>query len=573
MVEQKVQRRLAAILAADVVGYSRLMQADEGGTLAALKSRRTGILQPLVSKHHGRIVKVMGDGWLVEFASAVEAVGCAVALQEAMAAANEGAEERRRIVLRIGINLGDVMVEGGDLYGDGVNIAARLEAIAEPGGISVSGKIREEAEGKIACEFVDLGEQTLKNIASPVRVYRVRTATSAAPVELQADTRKPSIAVLPFLDLGGTAEQQYLGDGIAEDIITELSRYRELLVIAGNSSFQFRDKAADTKRIGRELGAEYLVEGGVRKVGERIRITVQLVEAATGAHLWAEKFDRRREDIFEIQDEVSQTIAATLVGRVVYSGPAKARRKPTSQWAAYECYLQGWYHCERYEVEEAIRLLNRAIELDPDYAQAYALLADCELVRYFVDADKRKRDKALAYAQKALALDPDDGVSQGLMGFIQMYFRNFDLAEAHLRKARELNPNSVVRIAMQAEWLTLVGRAQEALEVLDSAGRRDLFREPSFYQVRAMALFGLERYEDVVRNFYDIATPQHYDNFLLAAALAQLGRLREAEAAKQNTLSLSPGFSISMFTAFDFYKNPEDQQRVIAGLRKAGFPE
>ena len=226
----------------------------------------------------------------------------------------------------------------------------------------------------------------------------------------------------------------------------------------------------------------------MRTVGERIRITAQLIEAATGAISGLSDIDRRREDIFEIQDEVSQTIAATLVGRVVHSGAAKARRKPTGQWAAYECYLQGWDHSGRFEVDAAIRLLNRAIELDPDYAQAHALLADCEMVRYFGDADKRKRDKALAYAQKALALDPDDGVSQGVMGFIQMYFRNFDLAEAHLRKAMELNPNSVVRIVMHAEWLTLAGRAQEALEESDSAGRRDLFKEPSFYQVRAMAL-------------------------------------------------------------------------------------
>src|SRR5882724_1906419 len=333
-----MERRLAAILAADVVGYSRLMEQNEAGTLAALKERRKGILQPLVAGYGGRVVKIMGDGALVEFASAVNAVACAIELQKHMASAYFSLPDDRHIVLRIGINLGDVIVEGSDLYGDGVNIAARLEALAEPGTIFVAESVFSHVRGKVSFGFDDLGEQTLKNIAEPVRVYRKISVAPSAAVSVSgksAAAPKPSIAVLPFTNLNGDATQQYLSDGITEDIITELSRYRELLVIARNSSFQYRDKSLDMKRVGRELGVEYLVEGSLRKAGNRLRITAQLIEAASGNHLWAEKYDRDIEDVFAIQDEVTKTVAATLVGRVSQSGAESARRKPTSQWAAY----------------------------------------------------------------------------------------------------------------------------------------------------------------------------------------------------------------------------------------------
>jgi adenylate cyclase len=366
MSEQAPQRRLAAILAADVVGYSRMMQVDEAGTLAALKSRRTEILQPLVSKHHGRIIKVMGDGVLIEFASAVEAVSCAVALQEAMVVANKGVQENRRIVLRIGINLGDVMVEGGDLYGDGVNIAARLEGIAGPGAVVVSDKVRSEVIGKLGLRFEDLGLHSLKNMAEPIQVYRVVGKGEMAEPSRDVPAGKPSIAVLPFTNMSADPEQQYLSDGISEDIITELSRYKELLVIARNSSFQFRDRSIDMKRVARELGVGYLVEGSLRKLGNRLRITAQLVEATSDTHLWAERYDRSVDDIFAIQDQVTQTIAATLVGRVTVSSAEMARRKPTHLWAAYDYVLQ------RTQTDRAEALLRMAIEVDPGYARAYA---------------------------------------------------------------------------------------------------------------------------------------------------------------------------------------------------------
>ncbi len=320
-------RRLAAILAADVVGYSRLMEQDEAGTLAALKERRKGILQPLVARHQGRIFKVTGDGVLVEFASAVNAVQCAVDLQQSMAAANAGQVEDRQIVLRVGVNLGDVMIEGSDLYGDGVNIAVRLETIAEPGGIIVSGTAYDQVKNKIKAGFDDAGSQSLKNIAEPVRAYRVADTAAVAVSAHKPGADKPSIAVLPFANMSGDPEQQYFSDGITEDIITELARYRSLFVIARNSSFQFRGPSVDMAAVRRRLGVRYIVEGSVRRSGNRLRVTAQLIDAATETHLWAERYDRDVRDVFAVQDEVARTLAPATAPR------GRRRRMSRSIWS------------------------------------------------------------------------------------------------------------------------------------------------------------------------------------------------------------------------------------------------
>jgi TolB-like protein/class 3 adenylate cyclase len=578
MPEQAPQRRLAAILAADVVGYSRKMQADEAGTLAALKSRRAEILQPLVSKHHGRIIKVMGDGVLVEFASAVGAVSCAVALQEAMAVANEGAEESRRVVLRMGINLGDVMVEGGDLYGDGVNIAARLEGIAEPGSICVSAKVREEVAGKVSCQFVDLGEQMLKNIAQPHRVYMVSSAGTmpgqpASTAVQAAGGRQPSIAVLPLTNMSGDPEQQYLSDGITEDLITELSRYHELLVIARNSSFQFRDKSIDMKRVGRELGAEYLVEGSLRKAGNRLRVTVQLIETAAGAHLWAEKYDRDLADVFAIQDEVAQTVAAALVGRVSQSRAESARRKPTAQWAAYDCFLQALDYKNQYKLDAAIALLQRALALDSRYAQAHAQLANCYTEKFYLDAQGSTLTTALSHAEKAISIDPNDTVCHRMMAFVQIALRNFDVAGQHLTKAIALNPDSAVSETTYAFWLWAVGRTSEALDRLDAAAKRDPFKGIFFYQIRGYALFDERRYEEAIDALNQVNPKQSYDRAHLAAAYAYLGRDAEARAEAADLLQAHPEYSISWFARVEERKNLAARERFAAGSRMAGIPE
>lgn len=341
MAEERVRRRLAAILAADVVGYSRMMERDEAGTLAALKHRRKVTLEPLVARHQGRVFKVTGDGVLVQFDSAVNAVQCAIDLQQEMAAANQPLPDDQRIVLRIGVNLGDVMVEGSDLYGEGVNVAARLESIVEPGGILVSATTHDYVRNKIKVRFDDVGPQSLKNIAEPVRAYRVSDTPAVAAASISHAADKPSIAVLPFINMSGDSAQDYFSDGITEDIITELSCNHGLLVIARNSSFQYRATAVDIKRIGRELGAQYVVEGSVRRGGEHVRITAQLIDAATGGHIWAHRYDRALQDIFAIQDEVTTAIVGTVVGQIQAAGIDRTRRKRTDSMAAYDYFLRG----------------------------------------------------------------------------------------------------------------------------------------------------------------------------------------------------------------------------------------
>jgi TolB-like protein len=369
MAENPVQRRLAAIMAADVVGYSRLLEQDEAGTLSALAQRRKELLDPLIGVHRGRIVKAMGDGLLVEFGSAVNAVACAVDLQQKMAAADGTAGGDRRIQFRIGINLGDVVVEDDDIYGDGVVIAVRLQALSEPGGICISAGVHEQVEKKLPLAFADMGAQTLKNIERPVRAYRIgaRAASQAGSGAAERHA-KPSIAVLPFTNMSGDPEQEYFSDGITEDIITELSRYRTLLVIARNSSFQFRGPSVDMRTVRQRLGVRYIVEGSVRRAGNRVRITAQLIDAEAESHLWAERYDREMQDIFALQDEMARTIATTLEGRVAASGAEQVRRKPTTDWKAYEYVLRGRECDSRYDHHAGEPLFARAAELDPGYA-------------------------------------------------------------------------------------------------------------------------------------------------------------------------------------------------------------
>jgi adenylate cyclase len=442
--ENAVERRLAAILAADVVGYSKLMGQDETGTLAALRKLRAELIDPRISEHKGRIFKTTGDGLLAEFPSVVNAVACAVEIQQSIAVRNAELPEDSIIEVRIGINLGDVIIEDDDVFGDGVNVAARLEALAPSGGIAISGTVRDHLSNRLSIICEDVGERQLKNINQPVRVFLVRSGKSKSqhrPTHIAP--HKPSIAVLPFTNLSADLEQGYLSDGIAEDIITELSRYQELLVVARNSSFHYRDTNLDMKRVGRELGVEYLVEGSLRKAGNRLRITVQLIEAASGVHLWAEKYDRDLVDFFAIQDDVTQSVSATLVGRVVQSGVASTQRKPTEQWVAHDYVLQARHHSHRYDIDAALLLLQRALALDPLYAQAHAYLTSCYFEKYYLDADSSMLAPALSHASKALSIDPNDGMCHLAMGYAHTASRNYDLGGLHLASARALNPNSV----------------------------------------------------------------------------------------------------------------------------------
>src|SRR5579864_8901556 len=374
--QPRSERRLAAILAADVAGFSRLMGEDEEGTLARLKALRREVCDGSIAEHRGRIVKTTGDGFLVEFPSVVDALHCALSVQGVMRERNRDTPAARRIEFRIGINLGDVIIDGGDVYGDGVNIAARLEALAEPGGICVSQTVLDHARGKLPFSAEDAGEQRLKNIAQPVRVWRIAgdRVREAATNIASPFASKPTIAVLPFANMSGDPEQEFFADGLTEDILTELSRFRHLFVISRNSVFVYKGKAVNVQGVAKELGVQYVVEGSVRKAGNRVRITVQLISAVSDHHLWAERYDRELKDIFEIQDEITKAITAVLPGRVEVAAHERAKRKTTDNLAAWELVLAGkllHHRSRRDDNGEAVKLLERAIALDPDYAHAH----------------------------------------------------------------------------------------------------------------------------------------------------------------------------------------------------------
>jgi adenylate cyclase len=413
----RAERRLAAILAADVAGYSRLMGADEEGTLERLKALRRELFDPTVAEHHGRIVKVAGDGLLVAFSSVVDAVRCAVAVQQAMPARNAGVPEARRIEWRIGINLGDLIVEGDDLYGDGVNIAARIEALADPGGVFVSHTVHDQVRDRLPLVFEDLGEQQLKNIVRPLRVYRVRDAPApaaegTAPALPLPD--KPSIAVLPFANLSGDPEQEYFVDGMVEEITTAIARLPWLFVIARNSSFAYKGKSPDLRQVGRELGVRYVLEGSVRKAGNRVRITGQLIDTTTGAHIWADCFEGALDDIFALQDEVASRVVCAIEPKLRQSEIERAKRKPTESLDAYDLYLRAQAEYHKYtegSVGQAIELAKRALAIDPAYAPAAALIGWClqaRSVRGWASVSEVERADAVRLARQVIEIGKDD---------------------------------------------------------------------------------------------------------------------------------------------------------------------
>jgi len=570
-------RRLAAILAADVVGYSRLMQEDEAGTLAALKQRRKEIFEPTLARHRGRVVKLMGDGVLVEFGSAVAAVQCAVELQQAMSAAvssNDGNDQKRKtILLRIGVNLGDVIVEGSDLYGDGVNIAARLEALAEPGSICISAKVRDEVQGKIDVKLEDMGEVALKNMERPVHVFKI-SLTSKAPQTVPSHTKgpdRPSIAVLPFSNLSGDPEQQFFSDGITEDIITELSRFHTLFVIARNSSFQYRDKPTDMRRVGQELGAQYIVEGSVRKTGDRVRLTAQLIEAASGNHIWADRYDRPLTEIFSLQDDVVHRIARTVERRLSTDIAERAARKHPSSMAAYECVLKARENITDVAVAE--NLLNRAIELDASYAAAYAVLTQVRMLQYWLTAKTRFLDEAVAAARTAVSLDPNDSYTHAGLGGAYTLKRDYSRAEFHIKRALINNPNDEVALRTLAHWLVRVGRPEEALVTLNGALQHDPFPSDFHWDIAAIAFIIGRRYREAVDALMRVEEMAAWNHLYLAAAYGQLGDLEMARAEAAETLKMQPAFTIQRHMLVEAFQNAGDAEPLVEGMRNAGLPE
>jgi adenylate cyclase len=482
---ERVERRLAAILAADVAGYSRLMGQDEAGTLARLRTHRRELIDPKVAEHKGRIVKTTGDGLLIEFPSVVEAVACAVAVQHGMDERNAGIPEDQRILFRVGVNLGDVIIaEDNDIHGDGVNVAARLETLAEPGGVCVSGTVRDHVGDRLDCSFDDLGKQALKNISRPLRVYRVRLATAEpAPNISTAETTptlslpdRPSIAVLPFQNMSGDPEQEYFADGMVEDITTALSRIRWFFVIARNSTFTYKGRSVDVKQVGRELGVRYVLEGSVRKAGNRIRITAQLVETETGTHVWVERYDRDLADIFVVQDEITERVVSAIEPELYAAEQVRSQTKPPDSLDAWECVIRA-LACigqgTRDENTEAEALCRRAIAIAPGYGRAHSLLAWALLRRTVWSGNLRTVvPEVSAETQAALALDDRDPWAHFAQGMLQMRLRRFSEAEHALRQALELNPNFALAHALRGNTLALQGAQQAAVESAEHALRQ-----------------------------------------------------------------------------------------------------
>lgn len=585
MIEQRSKRRLAAILAADVVGFSRLMEADEAATLAALKARRKEVLEPLVAKHQGRVFKVTGDGVLVEFASAVDAVECAVQLQAGMATANAGQPEERHIVLRIGINLGDVMVEGGDLYGDGVNIAARLEALAEPGGICLSEDAHRHVRSKLAIGFDDLGAQTLKNFVQPVRAYRVTGTPAVAAAAPKSVSDKPSIAVLPFANMSGDPEQEYFSDGIVEEIITELSRFRFLFVIARNSSFTYKGRAVDVKQVGRELGVRYVLEGSVRKAGGRLRIIGQLIEAATGAHLWADRFDGTDEDIFNLQDRVTSSVVGAIAPKLEQAEIERARQKPTANLDAYDYFLRGtaaFHRFNKQDCSEALAHFRRAIELDPNFATAYGMAARCyaqrKAGRWAADPEQDAIE-AGQLARRAIELGPDDPVALCSAGFaISDVVGEHAAGDELIDQAISLNPN-LASAWILSGWVKISrGDPEAAIERLSHAMRLSP-QDPysiGMYSAMASAHLSAGRYTEALTwAERSIRTrPGYLLGTCIAAACAALaGRDDTASKAMILVRENDPALRISNLKEVVSYLRPQEFAVYVEGLRKAGLPE
>jgi len=590
LVEERAQRHLAAILAADVVGYSRLMERDEADTFQRLRAHRKELFEPEIAKHGGRIFKLMGDGLLAEFASVVDAVECAVTLQRGMAERNASEAEDRRIDVRIGINLGDVILEGGDCHGDGVNVAARLQTEAPPGGICISATVHQHIAGKLPFAFRDLGEQSLKNIAAPVRTYEVefgaapsqslesRSAESRSVDKAAGGDSKPTIAILPFANLGGDPEQDYFSDGITEDIITELSRWRMLAVQSRSASFRYRGAAIDVKQAARELRVRFILEGSVRRLGGRIRITAQLIDAETGSHVWAERFDRDAADLFEVQDQVVRTIVSTLVGRVQAADAERARRKPPAKLAAYECMMKGnalpWD--DPAGAAEATRLFEQAIEIDPGYGFAHAVLAVMRYRLWFRDfsGSDALLDQARALAERAVALDSSESTSFAVLGQVYLLRRSFDLALRHVNRAVEMNPTNQWNTADMGSMLPYFGRAEEALAWLKRATEIDPYFDAAWYWFGiGLANLVLRRYDEALAAFERPAARPFAVAAYMAGCHAKLGSMERARILAAECLDKKPDFTIARWMKKEPFKNPADAEHMVELLRLAGLPE
>jgi adenylate cyclase len=582
-----VTRRLVAVFAADVEGYSRLMGADEVGTLRGLTERRA-ILDRFIGEHRGRIANTAGDSVLAEFGSAVDAVKCAVDAQAALAEANSSLPSDRRINFRIGVHIGDVMVRGGDLFGDGVNIAARLQTLAQPGAVCVSAATYEQVKKVLALSFADLGTHQVKNIEDPVRAYSAGCVENAAVVASSAGRPlplpdKPSIAVLPFENMSGDPEQEYFADGVVEDIITALSHFKSLFVIARNSSFTYKGKAVDIRRVGRELGVRYVLEGSVRKASGRVRITGQLIEAATGSHLWADRIDGALEDVFALQDEVTARVVGAIEPSITGAEISRAQLKPTSSLDAYDLYLKALavhYAQTRSALDEALDLLGQAIARDPNYSWAKAFAAYIHVLRVNQGwATPEERAKAVALAREALLTSRDDPNTLAFAGHpLAWLAHEYETALLAIDRALQLNANSfniLVRSGIMRVW---VADADRAIEHLSRAIRLSPVDPQLGYAHVSLAMaYTVKGEYRTALEFARLAAnemPRWIGAWAqLAVAEAHNGNLKEASEAAKRILEITPGYSIAVWRAQTASREKWVVDRFIDGLRIAGLPE
>jgi adenylate cyclase len=589
MAEARVQRRLAAILAADVVGYSRLMRADETETLAQLKALRKELIDPKITEYGGRIVKTTGDGILIEFPSAVDAVQHAIDVQTSMQPRNADLSQERRMEIRIGINVGDVIVEGDDLFGDGVNVAARLEGIAEPGGICISGNAYEQVRDKLQTRFEDLGEQQVKNIDRPVQAYRVsldsNRPTKATGIEGGAASLslsdKPSIAVLPFDNMSGDPEQEYFSDGMAEDLITDLSKISSLSVAARNSSFSFKGQMPDIKDVVEKLGVTFVLEGSVRKMGDRLRINAQLIDGTDGRHIWAERYDGNMAEIFEFQDAIREQIVSALQVSLTPTDKALTERKPTDSVEAYDLFLKGradFYSATHEHTLEAIKCLEAAIEIDPNFADAYGYLSFCQFYGWFhmwPEFDDTL-DRAYVLAERGVALDGASAIAVMRLGFTQAWLRRFDQAIPNFDKATALAPNNAEIHATFGQMLNYCGSPERGMEMIEKALRLETYAPPLWEFYLGSSYLLLHRYGEALTRFRRMTerapkfSPAY---FSLAWTYVELGRLDDAHDAINAALEINSQYTVKEVDRLYPYRIDQVRNRFLDSLRKAGLSE